>query len=81
MKKCFDQCGRRGRTILGRAAALFAIGSIALSLTVCFAADPKPDPAGIATGDRTNVIDAGGNAFVITEPDKPRWPRNHWPLS
>jgi Amt family ammonium transporter len=29
---------------------------------------PKPDPAGIATGDRSNVFDAAGNAFVITEP-------------
>jgi Amt family ammonium transporter len=29
---------------------------------------PKPDPAGIATGDRTSAFDAGGNPFVITEP-------------
>jgi Amt family ammonium transporter len=29
---------------------------------------PKPDPAGIATGDKSNVVDAGGNAFVVTEP-------------
>src|SRR5215471_18898858 len=29
---------------------------------------PVPDPAGIATGDRTSVADAGGNAFVIAEP-------------
>jgi Amt family ammonium transporter len=28
----------------------------------------KPDPAGIATGDRTSAVDAGGNAFVVTEP-------------
>ena len=28
----------------------------------------QPDPAGIATGDKTNAIDAGGNAFVVTEP-------------
>ena len=25
-------------------------------------ADPRSDPAGIATGDKTNVVDAGGNA-------------------
>ncbi|MGZ5508139.1 MAG: ammonium transporter [Limisphaerales bacterium] len=37
-------------------------------LTPLLADDPKPDPAGIATGDKTNVVDAGGNAFVITEP-------------
>ncbi|HEY3440137.1 MAG TPA: hypothetical protein VGK29_05275 [Paludibaculum sp.] len=31
--------------------------------------EPKPDPAGIATGDKTNVIDAGGNSFVVAEPE------------
>jgi len=31
---------------------------------------PKPDPAGTATGDRTTVVDAGGNALVLTEPAK-----------
>src|SRR5262245_4634335 len=30
--------------------------------------EPKPDPAGIATGDRASVVDAGGNAFAISEP-------------
>jgi Amt family ammonium transporter len=30
--------------------------------------DPKPDPAGLVTGDKTNAIDGGGNAFVVTEP-------------
>jgi ammonium transporter, Amt family len=29
---------------------------------------PAPDPAGIATGDRTNVTDAAGNSFVVSEP-------------
>ena len=29
---------------------------------------PAPDPAGIATGDKTNVTDAAGNAFVVSEP-------------
>jgi len=32
------------------------------------APEPKPDPAGIATGDKSNAIDAAGNSFVITEP-------------
>jgi ammonium transporter, Amt family len=31
-------------------------------------AGPVPDPAGIATGDKTNVTDAGGNAFIVSEP-------------
>ncbi|HEY3150134.1 MAG TPA: hypothetical protein VGK65_00575, partial [Candidatus Binatia bacterium] len=30
--------------------------------------EPKPDPAGIATGDKSNVVDAGGNSFVVSEP-------------
>src|SRR6266478_8480008 len=29
---------------------------------------PKPDPAGISTGDKSSVIDAGGNSFVLSEP-------------
>src|SRR5215470_7619582 len=29
---------------------------------------PKPDPGGIVTGDRSNVIDAGGNSFLVSEP-------------
>ena len=27
-----------------------------------------PDPAGIATGDKSTVVDAGGTAFVVSEP-------------
>jgi ammonium transporter, Amt family len=30
--------------------------------------EPKPDPAGISTGDKSTVIDAGGNSFVVSEP-------------
>jgi hypothetical protein len=29
---------------------------------------PKPDPAGLVTGDRSNVFDAAGNPFVVSEP-------------
>ena len=29
---------------------------------------PKPDPAGIATGDKANAVDAGGTAFMVSEP-------------
>ena len=32
------------------------------------AAEPQPDPAGIATGDKTTTFDAGGNSFMLTEP-------------
>jgi ammonium transporter, Amt family len=35
----------------------------------CLADDgPKPDPAGIATGDKSNVVDAAGTPFVVPEP-------------
>src|SRR5947209_20336872 len=30
--------------------------------------EAKPDPAGIATGDKTTAVDAGGTSFVVTEP-------------
>jgi ammonium transporter, Amt family len=29
----------------------------------------QPDPAGVATGDKTNVVDAAGNSFVAAAPD------------
>jgi Amt family ammonium transporter len=32
------------------------------------APEPKPDPGGTVTGDKSNVIDAGGNSFVVSEP-------------
>jgi ammonium transporter, Amt family len=28
----------------------------------------KPDPAGVATGDRSNAVDAAGNAFMVAAP-------------
>src|SRR6202162_3383187 len=35
----------------------------------CFADDgPKPDPAGVATGDKTTAVDGAGNPFVVPEP-------------
>jgi ammonium transporter, Amt family len=32
------------------------------------AQEPKPDPAGITTGDKNSVVDAGGNPFVVAAP-------------
>ena len=53
------------RAALAAALALTVVGHGG----VCRADDePKPDPAGIATGDKTSVSDAGGTAFVVTEP-------------
>ena len=31
---------------------------------------PKPDPSGTATGDRNTAFDAGGGAFMVSEPAK-----------
>ena len=42
--------------------------------TATQAPQPKPDPAGIATGDKTNALDAAGNAFVVTEPTDTKAP-------
>jgi Amt family ammonium transporter len=38
------------------------------ALVLRAAADPPPDPAGIATGDKTTAVDAAGNAFAVSEP-------------
>ena len=46
---------------------LTALGALALP---CPAQEPKPDPAGISTGDKSSVVDAGGNPFVVASPDK-----------
>src|SRR5438132_8176970 len=35
---------------------------------LCQADEPKPDPAGIATGDKTTAVDAGGTGFVVSQP-------------
>ena len=32
------------------------------------------DPAGLATGDRNNVVDAAGTSFVVSEPTDPKAP-------
>ncbi|HME45801.1 MAG TPA: ammonium transporter [Syntrophorhabdales bacterium] len=42
--------------------------------TAAQAPGPQPDPAGIATGDKTNAIDGAGNAFVVAEPTDKKAP-------
>ena len=37
-------------------------------LAPCYAEDPKPDPAGIATGDRTPPRMRGGTSFMVSAP-------------
>src|SRR6202167_5372040 len=44
-------------------------GILAISLMPCMGKEEaKRHPAGVATGDKTTVVDAGGNAFVVSEP-------------
>jgi Amt family ammonium transporter len=38
------------------------------SMCAAFADQGQPDPAGTATGDKSSVVDAGGNPFVVPEP-------------
>jgi len=52
-----------GTTIL----VLFAL-LISFSVLSMAEDNPKPDPAGIATGDKTTAVDAAGNPFVVPEP-------------
>ena len=51
---------------LGVVSALILMFGAGVSLVA--QSGPAPDPAGIATGDKANVSDAGGNAFVVAEP-------------
>src|SRR5580704_16075366 len=49
--------------MLAVAACIFVVASVP-----GMGQEPKPDPAGLNTGDKTTVVDAGGNNFVVTEP-------------
>ncbi len=52
-------------------ASLRTVCTLALLGATLFAQQappPKPDPAGIATGDKSAVVDAGGTPFVPPEP-------------
>src|SRR3984893_3765867 len=69
MKKRAD--GRFVRlSLVSASAVLFlAAGLFTWLATPCLADDgPRTDPSGVATGDKTAVVDAAGNPFVVTEP-------------
>ena len=51
-----------------RAVCILALAACSTLLAPCYAEDPKPDPAGIATGDRSHAADAGGTSFVVSAP-------------
>jgi Amt family ammonium transporter len=62
---------RYGRRSLLLSAALLAFitSELAVLPTRSLAEEePKSDPAGLATGDRTTAVDAAGNPFVVSEP-------------
>ena len=71
--KSKQRAERAGRAAgkLRRRGALIRAAILASLLLPCAGQQPPapaPDPAGIATGDKTAVVDAGGNAFVVAEP-------------
>ena len=41
---------------------------LAGAVQLCRADEPKPDPAGLSTGDKSAAVDAGGTSFVVSEP-------------
>jgi Amt family ammonium transporter len=63
------------RLLMSGMMMVLASGILAALPGRCGADDePKPDPAGIATGDKTSAMDAGGNTFVVAEPTDPSAP-------
>jgi len=58
------------RRLAAGIATTFVMMAVVLGMSARGFADdgPKPDPAGTATGDKSNVVDAAGNPFVVPEP-------------
>jgi ammonium transporter, Amt family len=60
---------RRTTKCLLQAILVLVIAQILVgSRSAAFADQTQPDPAGTATGDRSSVVDAAGNPFVVPEP-------------
>ena len=74
MTLCLGRRPWRGSAVPGRVTILIVIGMLGGALNLCLADDPKPDPAGIATGDKTTAVDAAGNPFVVPEPTDKKAP-------
>jgi Amt family ammonium transporter len=69
MTRRADRRSLRPSLVCAGVMILLAAGFFAGLSTPSFADEvPKPDPSGIATGDKTNVVDAAGNPFVVVEP-------------
>jgi len=65
-----------GGALWQRGAGMLLAAAVILSIASPSFADqaPAPDPAGIATGDRTSTTDAAGNSFVVAAPTDPSAP-------
>src|SRR6266851_6838832 len=69
MKKRTDRRFLRLSVVSAGVTIVLIAGLFAGLSTPCFADDgAKPDPSGVATGDKTNAVDAAGNPFVVPEP-------------
>ena len=69
MKKRADRRLLRLSVVSAGVTIVLIAGLLAGLSTPCFADDEaKPDPSGVATGDKTNAVDAAGNPFVVPEP-------------
>jgi len=69
MTKRANTCSLRHFFVWACTAVFLAAASLAVLPASCRADDTrKPDPSGIATGDKTTAVDAAGNPFVVPEP-------------
>jgi Amt family ammonium transporter len=60
---------RPGSVAISKALLVLLLGQMLLgSMCAAFADQAQPDPAGTATGDKSSVVDAAGNPFVVPEP-------------
>ncbi|MBZ5543608.1 MAG: ammonium transporter [Acidobacteriia bacterium] len=67
-ERVLSRPSRRSLRLIG-AAVLLATGMLGGLSAPCAAQEgPKPDPAGVATGDKSAAVDAAGNPFVVPEP-------------
>ena len=64
-----DGSVRRPRQCLLKAVVAILLAQwLAGPVIIARADEPQPDPAGIATGDKTTTYDASGTSFVVSEP-------------
>ncbi len=64
-----DGSVKRPRQCLLKAVVAILVAQwLAGPVIIARADEPQPDPAGIATGDKTTTYDAGGTSFVVSEP-------------